>query len=59
MWQDQHHGCVNYATYAAVVLVLPHSTFLPFLGVAAGSLAGLAVNFASARWWVFRHRPQR
>lgn len=52
-------GCVNYATYSAVVLRLPPSAFLPFFGVAAGSLAGLAVNFASARWWVFRHRPQR
>jgi putative flippase GtrA len=52
-------GCVNYVTYCAVVLSLPRSAFLPYLGVAAGSLAGLAVNFASARWWVFRHRQQR
>jgi putative flippase GtrA len=52
-------GCVNYATYSAVVLSLHPSGLLPFFGVAAGSLAGLGVNFASARWWVFRHRPQR
>jgi putative flippase GtrA len=52
-------GGVNYAAYCAVVLAMPHASFVPFLGVAAGSLAGLAVNFASARWWVFRHRPQR
>ncbi|CAG9264721.1 GtrA family protein [Paraburkholderia unamae] len=52
-------GCVNYAAYCAVVLLLPRAGFVPFLGVAAGSVAGLGVNFASARWWVFRHRPQR
>ncbi|MCP3728241.1 GtrA family protein [Paraburkholderia sp. CNPSo 3272] len=52
-------GCFNYAAYCAVILTLPHTAYVPFLGVAAGSLAGLAVNFASARWWVFRHRPQR
>jgi putative flippase GtrA len=52
-------GCVNYAAYCAVVLTLPRGAFVPFLGVAAGSIAGLAVNFASARWWVFRHRPNR
>lgn len=52
-------GCVNYLAYSAVVLEMPRTAWLPFLGVAAGSLAGLAVNFVSARWWVFRHRSQR
>ncbi|WP_429454508.1 GtrA family protein [Paraburkholderia sp. 40] len=52
-------GGVNYAVYSAAVLTLPRSIFLPFCGVALGSLAGLVVNFASARWWVFRHRSQR
>jgi putative flippase GtrA len=52
-------GCINYAAYSAVVLTLHRTPFVPFLGVAAGSLAGLAVNFASARWWVFRHQQQQ
>ncbi len=47
-------GCVNYAAYSVVILNLPPRVFVPYVGVAAGSLAGLAVNFFSARWWVFR-----
>ena len=50
-------GCVNYAVYSSVVLLLPRSAALPYLGVALGSIAGLAINFSSARWWVFRRRP--
>ncbi|SIT74203.1 GtrA-like protein [Burkholderia sp. b14] len=49
-------GCVNYAAYSVVVLNLPPRVFVPYVGVAAGSLAGLAVNFFSARWWVFRRK---
>ena len=49
-------GCINYAAYSAVVFAAPHMPALPFLAVGAGSLAGLAVNFASAKWWVFRQR---
>lgn len=55
-------GGANYAAYSAVVLALGHvawAAWVPYLGVAAGSIAGLGVNFASARWWVFRHRTQR
>lgn len=44
---------VNYGLYAALV----HGTELvrawPVIGVAAGSIAGLAVNYLSARFWVF------
>jgi putative flippase GtrA len=47
-------GAVNYATYAIVVSVLPRAPWLPLAGVAAGSIAGLGVNFATARLWVFR-----
>jgi putative flippase GtrA len=52
-------GCVNYATYSIVVLNLPPRVFVPYIGVAAGSLAGLAVNFASARWWVFHRKSEQ
>lgn len=51
-------GCLNYAAYSVCVLVLPKSPYLPMWSVAAGSVAGLAANFISARWWVFRRRRQ-
>jgi len=49
-------GGVNLAIYSLIVLSMPHNTLSPFIGLAAGSLAGLVVNFASAKWWVFRQR---
>ncbi len=49
-------GAVNYATYAIVVGLLPIAAWLPLAAVAAGSIAGLGVNFATARHWVFRRR---
>jgi len=52
-------GSVNYCVYSLAILTLPHTVLLPFICVAVGSFAALAVNFASARWWVFRHRSQR
>jgi putative flippase GtrA len=45
-------GTVNYATYAALVLACGIS-MVPVLGVAAGSLAGLAVNFIVSKRYVF------
>ncbi|MYZ47915.1 GtrA family protein [Propylenella binzhouense] len=44
-------GAVNYAVYAVLVASLAAP---PGLAVAAGSLAGLAVNFLAARRIVFR-----
>jgi putative flippase GtrA len=44
---------VNYATYA-LTLHWASGALAPALGVALGSCAGLAVNFLSARQWVFR-----
>jgi putative flippase GtrA len=29
--------------------------WLPLAAVACGSIAGLAVNFTTAKWWVFKH----
>lgn len=45
---------VNYGIYAALVYSVPLVSVWPVLGVAAGSIAGLAVNYASSRYWVFR-----
>jgi putative flippase GtrA len=49
-------GAVNYACYAGMVHGLPKAAYLPALAVAAGSTAGLTVNFLTARFWVFKER---
>jgi putative flippase GtrA len=49
-------GAVNYGTYAALVTFLPVVAANPVLGVAAGSIAGLAFNFTINKFWVFRPR---
>ncbi len=46
-------GAVNYAVYALIVATAPRTAWLPLAAVAAGSIAGLGVNFATARQWVF------
>ena len=46
---------VNYGVYAALVYAFEVVRVWPVLGVAAGSVAGLAVNYLSSRHWVFRH----
>ena len=48
---------VNYGVYAALVYSLPLVRAWPALGVAAGSIAGLVVNYLSSRFWVFRPPP--
>lgn len=49
---------VNYAVYAGLVYQFPLVRQWPILGVAAGSIAGLAVNYTSSRFWIFRARRQ-
>ncbi|WP_206996365.1 GtrA family protein [Trinickia mobilis] len=49
-------GAVNYLAYSATVFLLHPMRFLPLFAVAVGSVAGLGVNFVSAKFWVFRHR---
>jgi len=49
-------GAVNYAAYSAAVLLLPKGPLLPLFAVAVGSLAGMTVNFVSAKLWVFKAR---
>jgi putative flippase GtrA len=44
----------NYSIYAALVTWVPLIAAWPVLGVAAGSLAGLAFNFTASRQWVFK-----
>lgn len=45
---------VNYGTYALLYYFVPLVRTYPELGVAAGSVAGLVVNYASSRWWIYR-----
>ena len=45
---------VNYAAYAAVYTFFAPARTWPELAVAAGSVAGLAVNYVSSRWWIYR-----
>lgn len=52
-------GLVNYAVYSAAVWLLRDWPLLPALllaplAVAAGSLAGMVLNFASAKFFVFQ-----
>lgn len=46
----------NYGTYAALIAGVPLVREIPVLGVAAGSLAGMAGNFLLSRRYVFRDR---
>jgi putative flippase GtrA len=46
-------GAINYAVYAAAVAGSATVLAWPVLGVAAGSLAGMVVNYLTARYWVF------
>ena len=47
-------GLVNYATYAVLVTIYSSIAAQPVIGVAAGSAAGLLVNFTASRYLVFR-----
>jgi putative flippase GtrA len=44
---------VNYGCYALVVLILPEAVLTPLVALAAGSLAGLVVNYTLASRVVF------
>jgi putative flippase GtrA len=46
-------GLANYAIYAALIAVSPFCRVYPALTVACGSLAGLVLNFAASRRFVF------
>jgi putative flippase GtrA len=47
-------GILNYLVYSGIVAFAAHGPWLPLLAVAAGSIAGLAANFLTAKFWVFK-----
>ncbi|MFL9894676.1 GtrA family protein [Paraburkholderia sp. RL17-381-BIF-C] len=47
-------GVCNYGSYAVALLFLPKVTIAPLIAVGAGAIAGMFVNFAFAKLWVFR-----
>ena len=47
-------GALNYGVYAALVTFTAIGAAWPVLGVAAGSLTGMAFNFFVSKYWVFR-----
>ncbi|CAB3776793.1 GtrA family protein [Pararobbsia alpina] len=49
-------GTVNYVAYGAIVFSLQGRAYLPIVSVAIGSVAGMVVNYMTARLWVFRSR---
>ncbi|NTV02177.1 MAG: GtrA family protein [Chlorobiaceae bacterium] len=49
-------GSVNYGVFALLVSRMAMAAQHPVVGVAAGSLAGMAVNLLTSRFLLFRHR---
>jgi putative flippase GtrA len=54
LWTSGVGAAVNYSVFATLVLTLPLVAATPTLGVAAGSVAGMIVNFTLYRLVVFR-----
>jgi putative flippase GtrA len=54
VWTSGVGAAVNYSVFAVLVLTLPLVADTPTLGVAAGSLAGMIVNFTLYKLVVFR-----
>ncbi|WP_211471083.1 GtrA family protein [Collimonas humicola] len=50
-------GVVNYLVYAIALSLLPAGAYRPLASVALGSIAGMFVNYCSARYFVFRRKP--
>jgi len=53
LWASSVGAMVNYSVFVLLVVALPLVTRLPTLGVGAGSLAGLAINFMLYKRVVF------
>lgn len=47
---------LNFSVYSYFVFHYELVQRIPAIGVAAGSVAGLAINFMTSRYWVFRSR---
>lgn len=52
-------GAVNYAVYVGLVVSYQLALQHPVIGVAAGSLAGLLINFLASRFILFRYMGLR
>lgn len=52
-------GSVNYALYAALVYFIEAVAQQPILGVIAGTLAGLTINFTLSKRWIFSEDKER
>jgi putative flippase GtrA len=51
-------GLVNYGTYAAAVTFVEPVERHPVIGVALGSIAGMAINFWTSKTMVFERKPR-
>ncbi len=51
-------GLVNYGTYAAAIAFLEPVARQPVIGVALGSLAGMAINFWTSKTLVFERKAR-
>ena len=49
-------GIANYSLYAALVYFVEPVATWPTIGVAAGSIAGLVINFTLARNYIFNRK---
>jgi putative flippase GtrA len=45
---------LNFLAYSLALALLPHAWWTPGFAVACGSLAGMVVNFISAKFFVFK-----
>jgi putative flippase GtrA len=48
-------GAANYSAYLWLILHYPVVNSHPILGVAAGSIAGMFINYATSRFIIFRN----
>ena len=49
-------GAVNYTAFILCFKFIPIVSAYPVLGIAAGSIAGLFVNFALSKFLIYRHK---
>jgi putative flippase GtrA len=56
LWASATGAAVNYAVYALLIVSVSYVGRVPTLGVAAGSIAGMLVNFLLYKHVVFRRQ---
>lgn len=49
-------GVVNYLVYAIAIALIPATIYSPMISIAMGSVAGMVINYLSARYIVFRKK---